>query len=94
MLAKIIVLLVLGAIVASLGSALYYLLKDADRRSPRTVKALTLRIGLSIALFFSLLLGYRLGFLHPHGLKPDFQAPRVSPGEGGQRSRLAPGERP
>jgi hypothetical protein len=93
MLAKIIVLLVLSAIVASLGSALYYLLKDADRRSPRTVKALTLRIGLSIALFFSLLLAYRLGFLHPHGLKPNFQAPLVPAGEGGQRGRLVPGER-
>jgi hypothetical protein len=34
------------------------------------VKALTFRIGLSILLFLLLLLGYRLGFLHPHGLRP------------------------
>ncbi|MDD2767362.1 MAG: twin transmembrane helix small protein [Methylococcus sp.] len=71
MLPKILIVLVLVVIVASLGSALFYLVKDGDRRSPRTVRALTLRIGLSIALFLALLLGYALGFLRPHGLRPD-----------------------
>jgi RsiW-degrading membrane proteinase PrsW (M82 family) len=63
------ILLVLLIIVGSLGSALYYLLKDRGR-SPRTVKALTFRIGLSLGLFILLLLGYQFGLLQPHGLKP------------------------
>jgi hypothetical protein len=63
------IVLILLTIVASLGSALFYLLKDRSR-SPRTVKALTFRIGLSIALFLFLLLGYQLGILRPHGLGP------------------------
>ncbi|QXP85184.1 twin transmembrane helix small protein [Methylococcus sp. ANG] len=77
MLPKILIVLVLVVIVASLGSALFYLVKDGDRRSPRTVRALTLRIGLSIALFLALLLGYALGLLRPHGLRPD--GPAASP---------------
>ncbi|MEW6038477.1 MAG: twin transmembrane helix small protein [Pseudomonadota bacterium] len=77
MLPKILIVLVLVVIVASLGSALFYLVKDGDRRSPRTARALTLRIGLSIALFIALLLGYALGLLHPHGLRPG--GPAASP---------------
>lgn len=64
---KALILLILVAILASLGSALFYLYKDPGR-SPRTVKALTLRIGLSIGLFFLLLLLYRIGLIQPHGI--------------------------
>jgi small neutral amino acid transporter SnatA (MarC family) len=66
---KIIIVLALLVIVGSLGSALYYLLMDRER-SPRTVKALTWRIGLSIGLFLLLLAGFGAGFLKPHGIKP------------------------
>ena len=64
---KVLIVLVLLLIIASLGFALNFLLKDQEG-SPRTVKALTYRIGISIALFFLLLLGYQAGILHPHGL--------------------------
>lgn len=67
MLPKILIIFVLLMIVASLGTALVYLLKDRNR-SPRTVKALTARIGMSLALFFLLLIGFQTGVLHPHGL--------------------------
>jgi hypothetical protein len=67
------IILVLLVIVGSLGSALYYLFKDRGR-SPRTVKALTFRIGLSISLFILLLLGYRFGILHPHGIRPEHRS--------------------
>lgn len=70
---KIIVVLILLVIVGSLGSGLYYLLKDRER-SPRTVKALTLRIGLSIGLFLLLLLAYAAGLIKPHGLRPGLGA--------------------
>ncbi|AAU90646.1 hypothetical protein MCA0130 [Methylococcus capsulatus str. Bath] len=79
MLPKVLIVLVLVVIVASLGSALFYLVKDGDRRSPRTVRALTVRIGLSIALFLALLLGYALGFLRPHGLRPNAPAQTPAP---------------
>lgn len=59
---KIVVVLVLFVIIASLFSALYFLAKDKDG-GERTVKALTLRIGLSIVLFVLLLLGYYFGLI-------------------------------
>lgn len=70
---KIIIVLVLLVIVGSLGSALYYLLVDRER-SPRTVQALTVRIGLSIGLFLLLLLAFGFGWIQPHGLRPSFDA--------------------
>jgi uncharacterized protein with PQ loop repeat len=66
--AKILIVFVLLLIIASLVTALVYLLKDRDR-SPRTVKALTVRIVMSIGLFLFLLFGYRVGLLQPHGLQ-------------------------
>lgn len=68
MLPKILIVFALIMIIASLAMALVYLLKDRER-SPRTVKALTARISMSLVLFFLLLLGYRAGWLHPHGFK-------------------------
>lgn len=67
MFVKVVIVLVLLLIIVSLGVALRYLLMEGER-SPGTVKALTVRIGVSIALFFLLLLGYKAGILHPHGL--------------------------
>jgi len=64
MLFKIVVVFALLVIIASLFSALYFLAKDKDGGA-RTVKALTLRIGLSIALFALLLLGYYFGLIGP-----------------------------
>ena len=62
MLFKIVVVLVLFIIIGSLFSALYFLAKDKDG-GERTVKALTVRIGLSITLFVFLLLGYYFGLI-------------------------------
>lgn len=62
------IVLALFVIIGSLAVALKYLLKEGEG-SPRTARALTVRIGLSLALFFLLLVGYQVGILHPHGLK-------------------------
>lgn len=70
---KMIIVLLLLVIVGSLGSALYYLLMDRER-SPRTVRALTVRIGLSIGLFVLLLLAFGAGLIQPHGIRPGFDA--------------------
>lgn len=62
MLFKIIIVLALLFIIGSLFSALYFLAKDKNG-GDRTVKALTMRIGLSIGLFVFLLLGYYFGLI-------------------------------
>jgi small neutral amino acid transporter SnatA (MarC family) len=69
MLTKIIVVLFLFAIIGSLGSGLYYLVRDKGS-SDRTVRALTVRISLSVLLFILLMLAYATGLLQPHGVYP------------------------
>jgi DUF2909 family protein len=59
---KILVILFLVAIVASLGSALFFLITDQGR-SKRTVKALAWRVGLSLALFLLLMASYYFGLI-------------------------------
>ena len=59
---KIVAVLFLLFIIASLGSALYYLVKDKGQ-STRALKALTLRIGLSVVLFAMLMLGFYFGII-------------------------------
>jgi len=65
----IVVLAILLVIVVSLFSGLYYMLHDRGQ-STRAVKALTVRITISLILFAVLMLGYWSGWLHPHGLLP------------------------
>lgn len=59
---KFIVLLFVGFILVSLFSALYFLLKDRSG-SDRMVKALTVRVVLSVVLFALLMLGFYLGII-------------------------------
>ncbi len=66
---KLIVLLVFCGILASLSSAMFYLVRDKGE-SDRTLKALTWRIGLSVALFASLFIAHALGLIQPHGVMP------------------------
>ena len=65
------VIVVLVAIVVSLGSALVALSRShADpAQSRRLVRALTVRVALSVALFLMLLLAWRLGYLQPHAVQ-------------------------
>ena len=60
---RIIVVLMLVAIVASLGSALVFVYRDRGQGKTRAVKALTLRVGLSFVLFLLLMVAYRLGWI-------------------------------
>ncbi len=59
---KIVVILFLVFIVGSLFSALYFLVHDKGQ-GERAVKALTVRITLSLVLFVLLMLGYYFGFI-------------------------------
>jgi len=65
---RIVVLLFIAFIVISLGSALYYLVRDKGQ-SDRTVKALTVRISLSIFLFILLMASYYFGWIPQIGLR-------------------------
>ena len=64
---RLAIVVVLVAIVASLGVALYHLATGTGE-SRKMVRALTLRIALSVVLFLLLMIAWRLGFIRPHGL--------------------------
>jgi hypothetical protein len=66
--ARLFIIAVLVAIIASLGSALFQLSRGTGD-SQKMLRALTWRIGLSVALFLLLLLAWRMGLIRPHGLK-------------------------
>lgn len=59
---RIVVLIFLVLIIASLGSALVFLIRDHGTGT-RTVKALALRVGLSIVLFVLLMVGLATGVI-------------------------------
>ena len=59
---RYLVLVFVAFILFSLFSALYFLIKDRGR-STRTVKALTIRVVLSIVLFVLLVLSFHFGFI-------------------------------
>jgi len=66
---KLAIVIALVAIVASLGVALFRLQRERGR-STGTIKALTIRIALSIALFLLLVAGFLTGIIVPHGVVP------------------------
>ena len=67
MVMKIIIVSVLLFIVGSMGLALFSMMKDKGQ-TDRTVKALTLRISLSIGLLIFIMIGYAAGFITPNSL--------------------------
>lgn len=62
---KIFILFAMLVILISLGSGLFFLIKD-EGKTNRLVRALTLRIGLSLVLFIALWIGFGMGWLSPH----------------------------
>jgi succinate dehydrogenase/fumarate reductase cytochrome b subunit len=66
-LVRIVVIGLLFAIVFSLGNALYHL-ATGKGDSKKMLRALTFRVGLSIALFLMLMLAWRMGLVTPHGV--------------------------
>lgn len=67
MLAKLFIIIVMIIIFGTLIHGIICLIRDKGQ-STRTVKALTWRIGLSLALFILLFLGFSFGWIHPHGI--------------------------
>ena len=64
---KILVAIAFILIIASLGSALVFLMKDKGR-STRTLKALALRVGFSVGLFILILIANHFGYIQPTGI--------------------------
>ena len=56
----------LAAIVVSLGASLFFLYRDQDG-STRVLKALKIRVALSIALVVLLVVAYSAGWISPQG---------------------------
>ena len=64
---RYVVIAFLAIILLSLGSAMFYLIRDKGK-SDRTVKALTVRVALSVTLFALLMLGHYFGIIPRSGL--------------------------
>jgi hypothetical protein len=65
------VLLAFLAIVGSLGSALFFMMRDGHDGKPKTsnmARALAFRVGFSILLFVCILAAWKLGYIHPTGI--------------------------
>ena len=62
-------------IIASLASALFFMMKggrpdqaDDPKRASNMVRALAMRVGLSVVLFICILVAWKLGYIQPSGL--------------------------
>ncbi len=68
---KFLVLLAFAGIVGSLGSALWYMMRDGRDGRPKSsnmARALAIRVGLSVLLFLCILLAWKLGWIQPTGI--------------------------
>lgn len=70
---KYLVILAFIAILASLGSALFFMMRggtalDSKRKGRNMVRALAFRVGFSILLFICILVAWKLGYIQPTGI--------------------------
>ena len=69
---KYLIALAFLAIIASLGSALFFMMKDGRDGKPKTsnmARALAFRVGFSILIFLCILLAWKLGYIQPTGIQ-------------------------
>ncbi len=64
---KTIIFVLLIGIIASLITALFHLTRKKDNPK-QMIKALTMRIAISLALFLIILIGLISGIIQPHGI--------------------------
>jgi hypothetical protein len=64
---KVVIIVLLIAMIASLGVGLFHLLKSPDERDSgdKLVKSLTWRIGIWVVLFGFILMSVKLGWIKP-----------------------------
>jgi cytochrome bd-type quinol oxidase subunit 2 len=59
------------AILASLGSALFFMMRgkgDDKAKGDKMARALAFRVGFSVLLFVCLLIAWKLGYIQPTGI--------------------------
>jgi uncharacterized membrane protein len=61
---KAVIAVAFVGIIASLASAMFFLLRDRGT-TDRTVNALTVRVGLSVVLLLFIWFGYWMGWIEP-----------------------------
>ena len=66
---KLIIVALLLAILLSLASSMFFLIKDKGQ-TRRVVTSLTFRVAMSVTLFVLLFIGYATGLIKPHGIIP------------------------
>jgi len=69
---KIIIVLAFVAILGALafaGVAMVRGKEDGARKKPTMMRALAVRVGLSVALFLCILISYKLGWIQPTGIQ-------------------------
>jgi hypothetical protein len=66
---KVIIVVLLGLIVLSLGASMFSLVKERGESS-RTATFLTIRIALSIFTFVFIAISFFMGWIQPHGVLP------------------------
>ncbi len=71
MLIKYVIVVMLVLILISLGKALFHLSSRKPEDGAKMVTALAWRIGLSVALFLLIVVGYYLGWLDPAARGPN-----------------------
>lgn len=68
---KYLVALAFLAILGSLASALFFMLKDGTNGKAKTssmARALAFRVGFSVLLFVCILVAWKLGYIQPTGI--------------------------
>lgn len=84
MLLKTIAIIAFVAIIISLATALYHLVRTKDQeQSRKTAQALTYRIGMSLGLFILIAIALMLGLFQPTGIGAriqQFQQQAPTPG--------------
>lgn len=66
---KWLVILCLVAIVVAMASALLYLFRGGEGGSSKMLRALTLRVAISVGLFVFLMASYKLGWIGSQGIR-------------------------
>ena len=59
------------AILASLGAALFFMMRDGTegkRKTSNMARALAFRVGFSILLFVCILVAWKMGYIQPTGI--------------------------
>lgn len=68
---KFLVALAFIAILVSLGSALFFMMRDGrngQAKTNRMARALAFRVGFSVLLFLCILLAWKMGYIQPTGI--------------------------